>query len=271
MPTFQKGVRERVSTHSPSKDGTGDVPSFTEEDANAAYRRRPGKTYHRIFSDAYGDDYPVEAEPHSFVTKTDLARIVQWLAIRPGSVLVDLGCGRGGPGLWLARATGADLIGVDYSANAIELANQRITEFGLMGRASFLRRDLRATGLPDQSCDGAVSLDVVMFVPDKSAVIREVARILRPGARFIFTAFEGKDLEHYRLPLQENGFEIEVYEEKPDWQRRQLIFYQRAVDEQAALFEEMGEGARGTVGEAEHFLAVGFGDVRHVLVVGRRL
>jgi ubiquinone/menaquinone biosynthesis C-methylase UbiE len=67
------------------------------------------------------------------------------------------------------------LIGIDYSANAIELANQRVTEFGLVGHASFLRRDLCATGLPDQSCDGAVSIDVVMFIQDKSAVMREMA------------------------------------------------------------------------------------------------
>ena len=85
------------------KDWPDDVTSVTEEDFNAEYRVRPSTTYFRTFSEAYGEDYPVEAEPHSFVTKTDLARIVHLLAIGPGNVLADLGCGRGGPGLWLAR------------------------------------------------------------------------------------------------------------------------------------------------------------------------
>jgi ubiquinone/menaquinone biosynthesis C-methylase UbiE len=259
------------STHSTSKNWHDEGSSETEEDFNALYRVRPGKTLFRTQSDAYGDDYPAEAEPLSFITKTDLARIVHLLAIGPGNVLVDLGCGRGGPGLWLARETGADLIGIDYSANAIALANQRVTEFGLAGHASFLRRDLCATGLPDQSCDGAVSIDVLMFIQDISVAMREAARILRPDAPFVFTAFEDRDNELYRSPLQENGFQVEVYEEKPDWQRRQLILYQRTVDEQAALFEEMGEGARILVAEAEHFLAEGLGNARHVFVVGRKM
>ena len=124
------------------------------------YRAMPRKdpVFHRIWRAAYGDDYPEEAEPHSFVTKTDLARMAHGLAIGSGSILADLGCGRGGPGLWLARETGADLIGIDQSPTAIEQAAQRIPEFGLVGRARFLRGDLCATGLPDQSCDGAVSL-----------------------------------------------------------------------------------------------------------------
>ncbi len=171
------------------------------------YRELPRKepVFHRIWRAAYGDDYPAEVEPHSFVTKTDLDRMVHFLAIGPGSILVDLGCGRGGPGLWLARATGADLIGIDLSPTAIEQAAQRIPEFGLDGRARFLHVDLRATGLLAQSCDAAVSVDVVMFIQDKPAVMREAARILRPGAPLVFTAFEEKGMELYRFPLQEAG------------------------------------------------------------------
>jgi ubiquinone/menaquinone biosynthesis C-methylase UbiE len=240
-------------------------------DFDAIFRGQPGKVNSRIWKEAYGDDYPEEAEPFSFVTKTDLARIVHSLAIGPGSTLVDLGCGRGGPGLWLARETGADLIGIDLSPIAIARANQRATELGLAGRARFLQGDLCATGLPDQSCDGAISIDVIMYVQDQSAVMREAARILRPGPSFVFTAFEGRDAELYRIPLHDNGFNVEVYEEKPDWQRRQLILYKRTVDEQAALTEEMGEGVRVLVAEAEHFLANGLVDARHVFVVGRRM
>ena len=82
-----------------------DVTHFDRE-----YQQRPGKTNLRIWRAAYGDDYPAEAEPHSFVTKTDLARIVDLLAIGSGNTLVDLGCGRGGPGLWLA----CGLAGLDW-------------------------------------------------------------------------------------------------------------------------------------------------------------
>jgi ubiquinone/menaquinone biosynthesis C-methylase UbiE len=234
------------------------------------YQAGSSQTIRRIWQMAYGDDYPAEAEPHSFVTRTDLGKMVHLLALNSGSTLVDLGCGRGGPGLWLARTTGASLIGIDLSAHAIALANERISEFGLVGRARFLQGDLCATGLTDQSCDAAISIDVVMFVPDLAAVFREAVRILRPGAPFIFTAFERQGMERYRTPLQDNGFEIEAYEEKPDWRRRLLIAYEQAVAEQDALFAEMGEGAFTLIAEANASLADGLGNTRQVFVVGRK-
>ena len=234
------------------------------------FQARPSEINLQIFRTAYGDDYPEEAEPHSFITKTDLRKIVQCLAIGKGNVFVDLGCGRGGPGLWLARQTGADLIGIDLSPNAIKLANQFITRFGMNGRAHFQQGDLCATGLPDQSCDGAISIDVIMFIPDVNVVMKEAARILKPGARFVFTSFEGTPYGFYRSPLQDNDFEIEVYEEKPDWKRRQLLLYERTIAEQDKLFKEMGEGARPLIEEAQYFLEKGLENTLHVLVAARK-
>jgi len=237
---------------------------------NPVYKKRPGKTTIQTFRDAYGSDYPEDVEPHSFITKTDLAHIVHWLGIGPGDVLIDLGCGRGGPGLWLARETGANLIGVDLSINAIELANQRIADFGLVGRARYLVGNLCETGLPDLSCDGAVSIDVLMYLPDIVPAIKEISRILRPGARLVFTAFEGRDAEIYRQPLLDNGFEVELYEEKPNWRSRQLVLYERTVAEQAAILEELGDGAQTLIEEAKDLLADGLVNARHVIVVAKK-
>jgi SAM-dependent methyltransferase len=222
-----------------------------------------------VFRDAYGDDYPEEAQPHSFVTKTDLARIGHLLAVGPGSVLVDLGCGRGGPGLWLARETGADLIGIDLSPDGIQQASQYVAEFGLVGRARFLQGDVCATALPDQSCDGAVSIYVVVFIPDKPAVMRKAARILRPGAFIVLLAIEGSS-EFYRPLLSDSGFRVEVYEEMPDWRCRRLILYERILAEQAALIEELGDGSSTIIEEARQGLADGLVNARHVLILGRR-
>jgi len=40
--------------------------------------------------DAYGDDYPDEVEPFSYVTKTDLVHMAQCLSLDRGQTLVDL-------------------------------------------------------------------------------------------------------------------------------------------------------------------------------------
>jgi len=235
------------------------------------FARQPGRTLLQVFRETYGDDYPEEVEPYSFVTKTDLARILHFLAIGPGSVFVDLGCGRGGPGLWFARETGADLIGIDLSPNAIRWASQRIAQFGVVGRARFLQADLCGTSLPDQSCDGAVSIDVLMLIQDKDAIMREVARILRTGAPLVFTALERGNTELYRSPLEDNGFRVEVYEETPDYRRRRLGLYERILAEQGVLLEEMGEGFHALITAAERGIADGLEDSRRALVVGRRM
>jgi ubiquinone/menaquinone biosynthesis C-methylase UbiE len=253
-------------------DNSNFDPTNLNDPANfdPIYEKRLGKTNFQIWREAYGSDYPEEIEPHSFITKTDLKRIVHWLGIGPGDVLVDLGCGGGGPGLWFARETGANLVGVDFSSTAIEQANQRIADFGLVGRARFQVGNLCETGLPERSCDGAISIDVLMFMPEIAAAMKEISRILRPGARFVFTAFEGRDAEIYRLPLLNNGFDVEIYEEKPNWRSRQVVLYERTVAEQAAIIEELGDGGRALIDEAKFFLADGLVNTRHVIVVGKR-
>ena len=58
---------------------------------------------------AYGDEYPAEVAPTGMTTWWILGRRVAGLRVGPRERLVDLACGSGGPGLWLARAAGADL------------------------------------------------------------------------------------------------------------------------------------------------------------------
>jgi len=234
--------------------------------------QQESETLSRIYRDVYGDDYPGEAEPACFVTKTDLVRMAQCLSMGPGETLADLGCGRGGPGLWLARELGADLVGVDLSREAIRQASQRITHFGLEGRARFIVADMCATTLEDESCDGAVNVDA-LFAPDKTAAVLEVDRVLRSGARFVLTWWETaeQDEVYYRGLLQDGGFLVEEYTEKPDWRRRQLAVHDGILVEQAALMEEMGEAAAGRLIEGAEGFRSWMADRRHVFIVGRKV
>jgi ubiquinone/menaquinone biosynthesis C-methylase UbiE len=147
-------------------------------------------TLQQIWRDAYGDEFPAEAEPFGYVTLTDLRRMAHELRVGAGDTIADLGCGRGGPGLWIARETGASLVGVDFSSVAVQHAAQRAAALGLSQRARFAVRDCLATGLPDQAFAGVVSVDVFQVLPDQVAGLREAARILRPGGHFAFTSWE---------------------------------------------------------------------------------
>jgi len=68
---------------------------------------------------------PAEIEPYSFVSIALLCHMANALGISPGNRLVDLGCGRGGPGLWPAQSQGTALIGVDFSTVAVRQATAR--------------------------------------------------------------------------------------------------------------------------------------------------
>jgi len=248
--------------------------SFAQGDWDNMYAGIPkSKTFLRIYRDVYGDDYPEGVEQLSFVTKTDLIRIAHFISISSGKTFIDLGCGRGGPGLWVARKTGADLIGIDFSPIAVEQAKERVSDFDLEGHARFFVADFCATGLQDKSCDGAISIDMLWLVPNQTAAMSEAARILRSGARFVFTTWESiKPSEiDYHLLLQDSGFVVEEYYEMPDWERRQRAVYERYLAEQATLIKEMGEtAARYIINEAKEASGM-LANLRHVLIVCRKI
>lgn len=221
-------------------------------------------TSRRARREVYGSDYPEDARPRSFITLSELRRIARDLGVGPGQAIVDLGCGWGGPGLWVARETGVTLVGIDLSGVGIARAREHAAELGLADRASFQVGDLTATGLPDASSDGAMSVDVIWSVPDKPAALHEIARILRPGARFVFTNWD-RDLSPpgYLPPLADHrplldaaGFEVEAYEVQADGERLRGLYYERLVAAEADLLQEIGEeetcklmaSARGNLG-----------------------
>ena len=64
---------------------------------------------------------------------------------------------------------------------------------------------------------------------------------------------------------------VEAYEDTPDYRRRRLGLYERILAEKDELLEEMGEGFRATIREAERGVADGLKDSRRSIVVGRRM
>jgi cyclopropane fatty-acyl-phospholipid synthase-like methyltransferase len=199
--------------------------------------------------EVYGDEYPEEARPRSFITRSELRRMARELDVGPGQTFVDLGCGWGGPGLWLARETGAGVVGIDLSDVGVARARERAEELGLADRARFEVGDLTATGLPEAGFDGAVSVDVLWSVPDKSGAFRESARILKPGARFVFTNWDWElsppgyppPLSDHRPVLDEAGFDVETYEVQADAELLRRAYWERMVAAEQDLLHEVGE------------------------------
>ncbi|HZD87438.1 MAG TPA: class I SAM-dependent methyltransferase [Gaiellaceae bacterium] len=200
----------------------------------------------RLAAEAYGEDYPAEVRPFGMTTLWTLGRCVTALRVGPGHVLVDLACGQGGPGLWLARATGADLVGVDWSQVAVDVAAERAPAFVPDGRARYLVGDLAATGLPEDCADAVLCLDAVFFAEDRIAALREVRRLLRPAGRYVFTAdevdppTEPRHVQDWGALLRAAGLELESKEEIPRFRERLGRMYELWLDHLDELEAEYG-------------------------------
>jgi arsenite methyltransferase len=104
--------------------------------------------------------------------------------LRPGEVVVDLGSG-GGLDVFLASKrvgpTGR-AIGIDMTPAMVERA-QANAEAGGYNNVEFHLSTIDKLPLPDASADCIISNCVLNLAPDKPAVFREIARVLKPGGR----------------------------------------------------------------------------------------
>ena len=94
-------------------------------------------------------------------------------AFAPSSRLLDIGCGAGATlGLLL-----------EFGFNAVGLDKERQCDEGL----PFVRGDAAEPPFPSESFDGLLCECVLSLLPDKGAVLRNFARLLRPGGRFLLS------------------------------------------------------------------------------------
>jgi ubiquinone/menaquinone biosynthesis C-methylase UbiE len=111
-------------------------------------------------------------------------QVIRRLDPRPGQHVLDLGCGIGAPALRLARDYPIRITGISISPRQVDLASERARDAtGLAGEVSFEVADAMNLPYPDGSFDGVMSLESMVHMPDKTRVLKEIARVLRPSGR----------------------------------------------------------------------------------------
>jgi len=105
--------------------------------------------------------------------------------LREGETVLDLGSGAGADVLISARRVGptGKAIGLDMTDEMLELARTNAAEAGV-ANVEFVKGYIEDIPLPDSSVDVIVSNCVLNLSGDKPQVLREAARVLRPGGRF---------------------------------------------------------------------------------------
>ena len=104
--------------------------------------------------------------------------------LRPGEVVVDLGSGGGLDVFLSSRQVGSTgkAIGIDMTPSMIERARTN-ADIGGYKNVEFHLAEIDSLPLPDASVDCVISNCVINLAPDKPAVFREIARVLKPGGR----------------------------------------------------------------------------------------
>jgi SAM-dependent methyltransferase len=218
-------------------------------------------TLRRIWQDhVTGADFPDDFAHISFVSGATLRAIAQGLEVDASSVVVDLACGAGGPGLWVARETGARLIGRDLSPIGVARASERAAALGMDGVAAFAVGRFDQTGVASDAADGVMTVDALQYASDKATAMAEIARILRPGGRFVFVAFEldgariagvpgvwSDPVGDYRPLLRAAGLEVTRYDQLPGWRDQVAGAFGAIVAHHATLAAELGSDAADAI------------------------
>jgi SAM-dependent methyltransferase len=167
-----------------------------------------------------------------------IAEAVAALRLSPGDTLVDLACGRGGYGLEIAGRTGARLVGIDFSAEAVRQAGEHARRLGIT--ADFRVGDLAATGLDTGWACALLCVDAIQFAPQPQAAYGEIRRVLAPGGRAVLTCFEARDRGDERVlarlrqvdlraGLTAAGFDDVEVSDRPSWRAHERAMWEEAV------------------------------------------
>jgi SAM-dependent methyltransferase len=229
------------------------------------------ETFNRIWrTNAYRGEFPAEFAHLGFLTLAEARRLLTFLGLAEGDALVDVACGAGGPGLWVAGETGASLVGIDPSEAGLRAARRRAAHVGVGDRARFRPGTFARTGLSDAAATAVMTIDGFQYAPDKRAAMAELARVLLPGGCLAIVCFEvdptkvegvpvlGDDpIVDYAPLIEEAGLTVEAYEETPGWEERADAAFGAIVDAADVLAAEMGaRAAAATLAEATLSLAL---------------
>ena len=114
------------------------------------------------------------------------ARVVDALSPRSGERFLDLACGTGDMAILAAKA-GAEVTGLDISADQLEKARTAATAVGV--RVRFDEGDVQELPYEDASFDAVASTFGLIFADSHERVAGEVARVCQPGGRLAITAW----------------------------------------------------------------------------------
>ena len=138
-----------------------------------------------ITSDLYDPSQVQQIPEETLLASLGCGNPTALAQLNPGEIVLDLGSGGGIDVLLSARRVGptGKTYGLDMTDEMLALANENKRKAGA-DNVEFLKGEIEHIPLPDNSVDVIISNCVINLSADKSQVLREAFRVLKPGGRF---------------------------------------------------------------------------------------
>jgi sterol 24-C-methyltransferase len=201
-------VREVVDSYRRLHENGGG----TEQTRKARYDEMV-RSYYDLVTDIYergwGESFHFAPRFRGESFDASIKRHQHYLALRLGlgrdMKALDVGCGVGGPLRELIRFSGAHVTGVNNNAYQLEKARTYNRRARVDDRATMLEADFMAIPRPDASFDAVYAFEATCHAPDKAALFRELARVMKPGAKIaiyewcLTQRFDARSSEHRKI------------------------------------------------------------------------
>ena len=144
-----------------------------------AYANFATHVLEQVRRDTYGEDFGQS----SWVTADEYRRFFRLLDLSSTDHVLDVGCGSGGPAMFLGREVGCRVTGVDFNESGIRAGLALVQQAGMQDQIDFRHADIRER-LPfrDQAFDVVVCLDVICHLFDRRSLFRSGAASCGPAA-----------------------------------------------------------------------------------------
>lgn len=181
--------------------------------------------------------YESAVEPIRDASHRTVAHMASLVEIKPEHQVLDIGSGYGGAARYLASTFGCSVMALNLSEKENERGREQNAERGLQDKVEIVDGSFESIPAEDNRFDLIWSQDAILHSGQRKKVLEEVARVIKPGGRFIFTdpmqadgCPEGVlqpilDRIHldtlgspgfYRQTLGELGFEEVTFEDRTD-------------------------------------------------------
>jgi len=166
------------------------------------------------------------------------AHAIEKMSLSEDQHVLDIGCGIGGTARYMAAEIGCKVTGIDLTPEYISIAKTLTDLTGLGSKVTYKVASALAMPFESETFDAAITIHVAMNIPERAALYREIARVMKPGAtlciydvmkrsdeRFSFPVpwAQSADTSHLTTPeemrtlLDDAGFDVREVDDRTDF------------------------------------------------------